>query len=207
MRIGIDIDGVLADSLPLWVHTLNSFFNKNKRVEDIHLYDIIKTFDITPAELKTFIEQHGQFLMVAPGPVNGAAYCLNLLKRYHSIYIVTARNEAYRPETQSWLQRYGMLYDKLILIGSHKKADTCLKYGLDVMVEDTLEVGLEISAAGIPVILLNASYNQGDLPERICRKYSWFEIFRALMVETVQPDFIRGSTMKTVSPPACSVEL
>ena len=29
MRIGVDIDGVLANSLPLWVAELNKFFNKN----------------------------------------------------------------------------------------------------------------------------------------------------------------------------------
>jgi len=210
MRVGVDIDGVLADSLPLWVQELNRFFNKNKRVEEVHLYDIIHTFDITPGELKIFIEQKGRFLMSAPCPMKGAAYYLSMIKRYHDIYIVTARKEAYRQETEAWLQQHGMYYDELLLIGSYKKDETCLKNGLNVMVEDTLEVGLEVSAAGIPVILLDAPYNRGNLPELIYRRHSWFEIYRTLLTELQQSMtscFRRSNCMKAVIPTAGSVKL
>ncbi|MDF9406912.1 MAG: 5' nucleotidase, deoxy (Pyrimidine), cytosolic type C protein (NT5C) [Pelotomaculum sp. PtaB.Bin013] len=186
MRVGVDIDGVLADSLPLWVRELNRYFNKNKQVEEIHLYNIIQTFEITATELKAFIEQKGRFLMSAACPVKGAAHYLSMIKKYHHICIVTARREAYKQETQAWLRRHGMLYDELVLLGSYKKDETCLEKGLDVMVEDTLEVGLELSAAGIPVILMDAPYNRGNLPGLIYRKHSWFEIYRALVIESQQ---------------------
>lgn len=201
MRIGVDIDGVLADSLPLWVQELNHFFNKNKQVEEVHLYDIIQTFEITPVELKTFVEQRGRFLMSAPCPMKGAAHYLSMIKKYHNIYIVTARREAYKQETQAWLRQYGMLYDELLLLGSYKKDETCLKKRLDVMVEDTLEVGLELSAAGIPVILMDAPYNRGELPGLIFRKHSWFEIYRTLVTESRQL-MTSCNNMKVVVPPA-----
>ncbi|MCG9966485.1 hypothetical protein L9W92_00235 [Pelotomaculum terephthalicicum JT] len=205
MRVGVDIDGVLADSLPLWVRELNRFFNKNKQVEEVHLYDIIQTFNITPVELKAFIEQRGRFLMSAPCPVKDAAHYLSRIKKYHNIYIITARKEVYRRETQAWLQQYGMLYDELLLIGSYEKDDTCLKIGLDVMVEDTLEVGLKLSAVGIPVILIDAPYNRGDLPELIHRRYSWLEIYKTLVTESQQPAascFNKNDYIKAVVPPA-----
>jgi len=53
-------------------------------------------------------------------------------------------------------------------------------------VEDTLEVARELSAAGIPVILMDAPYNRGNLPELICRKHSWFEIYQTLVAEPLR---------------------
>lgn len=183
MRVGVDIDGVLADSLPLWVQELNRFFNKNKLVEEVHLYDLTRTFNVSPAEINEFIKLKGRFMMSAPCPMPGAAQYLNLIKRHHLIYIITARKEKYRQETESWLRRHDMVYDELFLTGSYNKAEICLKNKLDVMIEDTLEVGLELNTAGIPVILLDAPYNRRELPESICRSYSWDEIHRTLVTD------------------------
>lgn len=181
MKIGVDIDGVLANSLPLWVAELNRFFNKNKRVEEIHLYDIYNTYGITPGELKLFLERRGSFLMNAPAPVAGASYYLGRLKQHHEICIITARDKKYGQETQGWLKKHGLPYDELLLLGSHDKKESCLERNLKVLVEDTLEIGIEVSAAGIPVLLMDAPYNQGDLPKLVYRKSSWEEIYRTLM--------------------------
>lgn len=183
MKVGIDIDGVLANSFPLWVQELNQYFNSNKVLEEVNLLSIIKTYDITPGELEVFLGQRGRFLMSAPSPFEGAAYYLTRIKRCHDIFIITARHKKYVQETKSWLQQHGILYDDLILLGSYEKKEACIANGLDVMIEDTLEIGIELCAAGIPVILMDAPYNQGHLPELICRRRSWSEIYRTLVVE------------------------
>lgn len=187
MRIGVDIDGVLADSLPLWVQELNHFFNKNKQIKDVCLYDIAKSFDLTPEEVETFAAQRGRFIMSAPAPMKDAAHYLKMLKKQHSIYIITARSEMYRTETEGWLRRHGMLYDELLLVGKHEKDEAALETGLQLMIEDTLEIALRLSALGIPVFLLDAPHNQMALPELICRKYSWLEIYETLFTDAWQP--------------------
>lgn len=186
MRIGVDIDGVLADSLPLWVGELNRFFNKNKRVEEIHLYDVCRTYEITTSELYKFLERRGRHLMSAPPPVPGAPYYLSRIKQYHEIYIVSAREEQYAPETREWLKRHGLPYDEMILLGSHAKKEACLENNLHVLVEDTLEIGVQVSAAGVPVLLLDAPYNRGALPRLVYRKRSWDEIYRAVVAGSHQ---------------------
>lgn len=185
MRIGVDIDGVLADSLPVWVNELNSFFNKNKRVEDIHLYDICETYKITEEALYKFLEHKGNYLMSAPPPVTDASYYLNRIKQNHEVFIVTARDNIYGQETIHWLKKHSFPYDKLFLLGSHEKKEVCLENGLRVLVEDTLEISLEVSAAGVPVLLMDAPYNQGKLPGLIYRKRSWAEIYSALLTEPI----------------------
>lgn len=186
MRIGVDIDGVLADSLPLWVNELNRFFNKSKRVEEIHLYDICQTYEITTNELHKFLDRKGKFLMSEPSPVTGASYYLSRIKQYHDIYIVTAREEQYGRETRGWLKKYGLPYDELFLLGSHEKKEACLENNLNVLVEDTLEIGIQVSAAGVPVLLMDAPYNQGALPRLVYRKRSWDEIYRTIVAEPQQ---------------------
>ncbi len=180
MRIGVDIDGVLADSLPLWVHELNSYFNKNKRVEELHLFDICRSFEVTPDELSRFIELKGEYLMSEPSPMTGAPHYLGRIKQNHEIFIITARSERFRRETQKWLEKHDIPYNGLFLLGSHEKKGVCLEKDLHVMVEDTLEIGKEVSLAGVPVLLLDAPYNKGALPGMVYRKRSWDEIYQAI---------------------------
>jgi len=195
MRIGVDIDGVLANSLPLWVSELNGFFDMNKRVEDIHLFDICHTYQVTPRELDMFLKQKGRYLMTEPPPVSGASYFLSRIKQYHEIYIVTARDEKFGQETREWLNKHYLPFDELFLLGSHEKKEPCLKNNIKVLVEDTLEIGAKVSSAGVPVLLMDAPYNQGALPRLVYRTRSWEEIYRAIVAEpyklVIQEEVIR----------------
>jgi len=96
------------------------------------------------------------------------------------VVIVTARQEIYREVTEQWLLRNGMPYDQLIMTGTHKKEEACLEQRLQIMVEDTLEVGIDLCAVGIHVLLLDAPYNRRDLPEMITRVFNWQEIYEEL---------------------------
>ncbi len=183
VRIGVDIDGVLADSLSLWINELNSYFKKDKRVEQIRLLDICETYEVTPLELSVFLARKGRYLMTRPMPITGASQYLGMIKKQHDIYIVTARDERYKQETVDWLNKHNLPYDELILLGSHEKKEACLSRNLSVLVEDTLEIGVKVSSAGVPVLLLDAPYNQGALPDLVYRAYSWFDVYRTIMIE------------------------
>jgi len=185
LRIGVDIDGVLADSLPLWTKELNSYFGKNKKVEDLHLYDICQTYGINQRQLDEFIRLKGRYLMTAPPPVKGSTQFLPKIKEKHEIFIITARNKKYEGETVSWLKKCGIPFDELILLGSHDKREACVCNGVGVMIEDTLEVSVKVTAGGVPVLLLDAPYNRGALPEKVLRVRSWEEIYRAISAGTL----------------------
>jgi|GEM_PF-594469 uncharacterized HAD superfamily protein len=183
VRIGVDIDGVLADSLSLWINELNSYFKKDKRVEQIRILDICEIYEVTQEELSGFLARRGRYLMTKPTPITGASKYLGMIKKYHDIYIVTARDEGFRQETVDWLRKHNLPYDELILLGSHEKKEACLSRNINVLVEDTLEIGVKVSSAGVPVLLLDAPYNQGTLPDLIHRVYSWFDVYRTIVVE------------------------
>ena len=185
MRIGVDIDGVLADSLSLWVSELNRYFKKSKDLEQMRLMDICKTYEVSEEELSEFLALRGRHLMSLPAPIAGASRYLSKIKKQHQhdIFIVTARDERYRRETTDWLHKFNMPFDELLLLGSHEKKEACLSRNLNVFVEDTLEIGVKVSSAGVPVLLMDAPYNQGALPDLVYRAYSWFDVYRTIIVE------------------------
>jgi uncharacterized HAD superfamily protein len=183
MRLGVDIDGVLADSLSLWVQELNVFFKKNKKAKEIQLYDICETYEITLKQMEDFMQARGSFIMSQVPLMRGAAYFMRRIKHYHDIYIVTARDDKYEQETRAWLARYGLPFDEIVLLGSHEKQAACLDCRVGALVEDTLEIGLNVSAVGVPVLLYDAPYNQGDLPPLVLRHHSWEEVFRTVVVD------------------------
>ena len=180
MRVGVDIDGVLADSLTLWVTELNGYFNKNKRYEDILIYDLAQNFELTHEQLMEFAQEKGPYLMSSPRPIPCAAEYLRKIKEEHFVAIVTARQEKYREITERWLQRQGMPYDELYMSGTYKKEGLCSSLGLQVMIEDTWEIGAALSEVGIPVLLLDAPYNRRDLPNLVTRIYNWEEIYQTI---------------------------
>ncbi|TEB04602.1 5' nucleotidase, deoxy (Pyrimidine), cytosolic type C protein (NT5C) [Pelotomaculum schinkii] len=183
MRVGVDIDGVLADSLPLWVKELNDYFKQNKSLQQIQLQDVCRTYGITGEELLGFLHDRGRFLMTSPPPLPGASYYLNQIKKSHDIFIVSARDEKYGRETRDWLHKNSLPFDEILLLGSHDKREACLTNDLNVLIEDTLKISVEVSAAGVPVLLMDAPYNQGVLPGLVYRTYSWQEIYRTIADE------------------------
>ena len=100
-----------------------------------------------------------------------------------SLNIITARDNRYYQETYDWLKKNNLPYDELMLLGSHEKMEFCLEKDLKVLGEDTLEIGIKVSAAGIPVLLMDAPYNHGELPELVYRKHSWEEIYGTIAAE------------------------
>ena len=177
MRIGVDVDGVLADSLTLWVAELNRYFNKNMQLGEIFFNDILGTYGITMEEFHEFVALTEMKMMTSPQPVKDAALYLNKINEDHFVAIVTARQEVYRDVTEEWLAKQGMQYSALVMAGTHQKRDTCVDLGLDLMIEDTFEVSVNISKADIPVLLLDTPYNRKTLPALVHRKYSWREIY------------------------------
>lgn len=181
MRVGVDIDGVLADSLSLWVKELNHYFKQDKSLQQIQLQDVLQIYGITGEEMREFLYKRGRYLMTSPEPIPGASYYLNQLKKSHEIFIVSARDKKFGSETREWLYKNNLPYNEILLLGSHDKKEACLTNDLNVLIEDTLRICIEVSAAGVPVLLMDAPYNQGSLPRLVYRTHSWQEIYRTIV--------------------------
>jgi len=174
--IGLDIDGVVADSFPVFLEELNKYYGKD--ITKIDNYDISKVYDVDGDDLDVFFDNNVEYLFTAPKPMPGAVENIDSwLRAKHEIIFVTARKKGKEEEvTQKWFERYNLPKDKIIFTGGLSKTFAVKKYGVDVFVEDFITNALEIAALGVPVLLLDAPYNQGKLPQGVIRCSNWQEI-------------------------------
>ncbi|MHB1419409.1 MAG: 5' nucleotidase, NT5C type [Bacillota bacterium] len=181
MHIGVDIDGVLGDTLSLAVEALNTAYGKNLRVQDIYDYDLSLVYGLSRGELIDFFKDKEYLLFDDMQPMPGAVSCMSMLKERNAVHIISARPAFQRLGTENWLCRHNVPFDSLLLLGSHDKRGACLELGIEVFVEDRLQNALDLSAQGIRVMLMDAPHNQGELPPLVYRMYSWDEICKAII--------------------------
>jgi uncharacterized HAD superfamily protein len=186
LKIGIDIDNVLADTAATYLEQFNIKFGTSLAYEALISQDLMKLeHGIETSQVQEFIDK----------VINTAEFQLEVLpyqeaidvvtkwsKQGHSIHYITARPIAVRHSTQQWLSRHGLMVEgaTLDLIDPDKytsdpeyKADIAKKIGIDYMIEDTKKITL---AMPVPVFLIDRPWNQGELPEHVQRVKDWKEI-------------------------------
>lgn len=177
MKIGVDIDGVIADSLSVWVNELNRYFAQDKKREDMIYYQFEKIYNVTWEEMDSFFRANQELLLTNLAPVEQAADIITRLNDKHEVLIITARPEQYRTITESWLLNQRIIYHNLVMTDFNDKSLYCKSLQVDIFIEDSLENALSIYQQGIPVILFDAPYNQGSLPKGVIRTKNWQEIY------------------------------
>lgn len=176
-KLGLDIDGVIADSQPVIIGKLNSFFNKKYTLSDFIDFDPVKMFGADRKTIDSIIMDWELEIIEKAQPINNAPLVIDRLHQYFTIHLISARTPIYFDNTVEWLNKFGIKYDTLLLLGKHDKRQACVDQSVDLFIEDNKKNAFQISSCGIPVYLYNATYNQGELPENILRVFSWKEIY------------------------------
>jgi uncharacterized protein len=153
VRIGLDMDGVVVDSIPRWIEVINRGSGRYYGPGELPA-----THD-TPA-MAAYSDQNELEMLILPPPTAGAAEALAALRREgHELVVVTARSPRLRGLTEAWLAYHGMAVDRLYFLEGGSKAPVALQEGLDLLVEDAPHNALAVAAAGVPVLLYGAPYN------------------------------------------------
>lgn len=182
MRIGVDIDGVISDSYPYWLQELNLHYGKNITV--ITDYDMHLVFDVPSDDMNNFFVGNVERLLMMPKPVSGAKEGIEtLLREGHEVIYVTARTPEQKDITVRWLTMNGIPHEheRVLFSGFKSKVDLIKQWGIEVFIEDYQVNARAIAESGVPVLLLNASYNiEKQLSMGITRCQSWNEIIEGM---------------------------
>ncbi|MDA8441333.1 MAG: hypothetical protein M0Z55_03060 [Peptococcaceae bacterium] len=179
MRLGVDIDGVVADSYPFWLGELNRYYGKD--IKAIHRYEMHLIFDVPWEHMNQFFVANVENLFMAPTPMPGARTALAKLSIEHEIILVTARREVEEEITRRWLELHQIPFTKLMVVGDRSKAEVCAEEGIDLFVEDYAINAALIAASGMPVLILDATYNRVELPQNVIRCYNWGQIYQTIL--------------------------
>lgn len=189
MRIGIDIDNCIAnfdDTL------LKEYLKHDKELRNIGIinenpeYLRKGMFDWTDEEEKSFYNANIEKFAKKLKPLEDASYYIKKLKEDgNEIYIITGRNNGeytnpYRL-TEEWLEQYNIFYDKLIFTDTHdkhEKSEVCIENNVDLMIEDSVRISLDLIDNGIKVYTMNTRYNQTE--QNLERVSKWEEIYEKI---------------------------
>ena len=188
MRIGIDIDDVLADSLPEFVGAFNRRFGLQVSVSEAGWEIFRRHPEISSEEIRAFFAELYQADFfgsrpLLPGAREGVA---QLYREGHRLFIITGRLHQDRHVTDRWLLQTGLssFFQEIICRdGAHAplhKYRATERLRLDVLLEDEYEVALAAAELPVRVLLFDRPWNQGPLPSRILRIRSWPEVFACL---------------------------
>jgi len=186
LRIGVDVDDVLVESLPGYLEAFRTYFGREVKVEDA-AWEIFHRFPSIPstqmwgffAELET-----SDFLATRPIYADAVNAVRSLASGGHRLFVVTGRLTSHREHTRRLLQRAGIahLFEDLV----HRNEEMAVEYkpriarerGLDCLIEDELHVAVAVARVPVSVLLVDRPWNQGDLPHGITRVTNWDHILR-----------------------------
>ncbi len=163
--IGFDIDGVIADTMTLFLSIAAKEFNVNHiQYEDITSYSLNECLDIDDDILDAVIERllSGRYDQSLT-PIDGAAEVLKRLgEEYGPVRLVTARPA---PEyIHKWILNIAPLPPSaidLVATGAFEaKAEVLRERGVAWFVEDRLETCYHLEENGISPILFKQPWNR-----------------------------------------------
>lgn len=188
MKIGVDMDSVLADIIPL----LDLFHNENYKTSisnESHTdYNLSTIWNCSGEEvIRRIYEFYQSTYFDKILPIKGAKKNIDMLSRKHTLILITSRPFHIEEKSRSWLNtHFHGAFTKIIHTNQvsqkheskKRKSEICLEEGIDVMVEDHLDYALDCAQAGIKVLLLPMPWNVNNKLEHsnITRVADWSEI-------------------------------
>ncbi len=181
MRIGIDIDDVIAETSL----SMKDYIEKYDTTGDVSKYIVeIMRGEIPTKPVKDFLDAYCLSIYKdAKVKAHTSEVLQRLIKAGNEIYMVTSRGEIKYKGSENFTLEYfktnNIPYTK-ILFNSFEKASICKENQIDVMVDDSAKHCMEIRQAGMRSILFTSDVNKEiDVP--ITRVNDWLELEEKLL--------------------------
>ena len=191
MKIGIDVDDVLAMSMGPLIDFHNQKNGNSLKFEDVFSFDLSKVFGMETREeaFNHVLNFYKSPFFKNIEPLPSSKEIIIKLSKIHQLAAITGRPSIIRNETIFWLEKF---YPNCFLethFSNHfpgedknlSKADFCLEKGYELLIEDSGEFALECAQKGIKVFLFSKPWNKDCIShENIVVVNSWEEIMEKL---------------------------
>lgn len=154
---GIDIDGVLRDSIKEMVKIYNDEIGDNMKYSDVKEYYVSKSFPRIEEETgisatEWFFDVHSREIFFGSKPIKGAKKAIEKLKKYGKVIIITYQRTCQnKMDTLEWLCKNKLMVDDVLflkdkgIVHCDYHVDDCPDYFKDSMSDN--------------FVLINAPYN------------------------------------------------
>jgi len=191
MRVGIDLDGVLADIQGFNRRYAPPFFKQrfNRAVADSSPYDIRDIFACPESEYKAYWKKYLlRYAILEPARPGAKNFTRQLCKDGHTVFVISKRVFTCRKDFMGWLMRFlfriwlwrnGIQCQEIVFCDNDvpdSKHHACLEKHIDVMIDDE-PVNIYAIAPIAKVICFDASYNRDCSGANIHRARNWDEAY------------------------------
>ncbi len=190
LKIGIDVDEVLASLMT----RLNSFYNEihgtNFHIEDYHSYNLEDTWGGDNESAVGIVNKfYNSPYFDGIRPLNKSQEVIEQLSRKNQLMVITSRPDFIKEKTEEWVKKYfPRQFEKIICTGRyvssfrHVKSDICLAENIGLIIEDSLEICLDCVDNGINAILFDKPWNRNGSGKDsgVIRVKNWNEVLEVL---------------------------
>ena len=185
MRIGLDVDEVLAEFLRGMLPWLREEYGVDVAWRDMHTNAFYEAWhvpeDVARERIDRFLESR---VFKELDRVPGSRASVARLAGEHSLVVVTSRPLYVESVTRQWLvKRYGDVFDEVLLTNSHgvgastSKAALVDEYGVDVLVDDNPGYcDRVVRETSCDAVLLSKPWNRVEVDERVFDAVSWGDV-------------------------------
>jgi len=190
MKIGIDLDEVLADFLPALIEYHDANYGTSLVREQFQSYRFWETWGGTREEaIQKVYDFHKTSYFKNMKAVLGSQEAVGILKRNNDLVVVTSRQDDVAEATRGWIaQHFPNVFSEVYFANHYSqngssitKKQICDSVGVDVLIEDSPEYALECLNPNRKILLLDCPWNRSsELPQGIYRVNSWKDIIDSI---------------------------
>ncbi len=172
--LAVDLDGTVGDPYA-WLPRVNRIFELSLTEDNFHHLKIRSNegCEHVPSD---FYKNNKPIFHKDIGMREGAVETLVRLQERFELIFVTGRTEDLKAITEKWFKDYGLSSDfQVVYLGPEMKTIWTEKYKPVAFLEDSVPQSKAISESGIPVILMDTSYNRSLEGKNIIRAKDWEE--------------------------------
>lgn len=169
MKIGVDLDEVLAEFVESFLPYHNNLHHTDYKKGDIFSYNFPDVYGYSKEEnLQEIFEfqQSEQFMQIQP--VAWAHEVLRWLSKNHELYVITSRQDYVEEKTQTRINiHYPNIFKKIYFTNEYslsgaprRKADVCDELWIELMIDDSLIYAEQCATAKRKILLYNRPRNQ-----------------------------------------------
>ena len=189
MKIGIDIDGVLADFTSPFLKYHNSMYDSSLNLRDVKTFHLSEVLGVSIEEATRRVYDFYETPDFDNLPaIGGAIEEIPKIMKGNELFVITSRKSSLEGQTRRWLEGNFPRAFRVVCFASNyhsgistmSKEQYCRELKIDVHIEDDLEYAVPCSANGTRVLVFDAPWN--ECPEeiesinRLTRVFSWREI-------------------------------
>lgn len=183
--LGIDLDGVIADSYRSWLPLLNQQFGTSyAEVTDLHFE---KLFPVPTDWIETYFYSHFEALFALPSPMSDARRSLTVLRHFSKVILLTTRRQVEAPVTYAWLKKWRIPYDAIVFTEGQPKGPIASKFAVVAAIDDDPEQIVSLRASGINTLLFDAPYNRSFCSPRTLRVRDWHQATTLFALRQLPP--------------------